>query len=71
MLPTHLPYWIHIGVSKPSAFSSCSRPILAAAMSFWLSIRSMMSPGISRTVTNTITLAKNSVGISASRRRTI
>ena len=28
-----------------------------------------MSPGISRTVTKTMTLAKNSVGISASSRR--
>ena len=39
--------------------------------SFWLSIRSMTSPGISRTVTNTMMLAKSSVGISASRRRTM
>ena len=34
-------------------------------------IKSMTLPGIRRTVTNTIRLAKNSVGISARRRRTI
>ena len=40
-------------------------------MSFWLSMRSMTSPGIIRTVTKTMRLAKNSVGMSARTRRTM
>ena len=71
MPPAQRRYCSHIGLSRPSAEMSWSRLILSAEMSFWLSIRSMTLPGIRRTVTNTIRLAKNSVGISASRRRTM
>ena len=44
---------------------SASRSIALALTSFWLSIMSMMSPGISRTEVKTMMLAKISVGISA------
>ena len=71
MPPIQRPYCSHIGLSRPSAEISCSRLTLSAEMSFWLSIRSMTLPGMRRTVTNTMRLAKNSVGISASRRRTM
>jgi hypothetical protein len=57
-------------LSSPSAAISWSRLSLSAEMSFWLSIWSMTSPGMRRTVTNTIRLAKNSVGTRASNRRT-
>ena len=70
MAPIQRPYCSHIGLSRPSAEINWSRLSLPAEMSFWLSIRSMTSPGIRRTVTNTMRLAKKSVGISASSRRT-
>ncbi len=66
--PIQRKYWLHIGWSRPSAASSCSRLFLSAPMSLVDSMRSMTSPGIIRTVTNTIRLAKIRVGIRASRR---
>ena len=62
-------YCCHMGLSMPRAATICSRLFLSAATSFWLSIRSITSPGISRTVTKTMMLARISVGSSASRRR--
>jgi hypothetical protein len=62
-------YCCHIGLSMPRAAMMSSRLFLSAATSFWLSIMSITSPGIRRTVTNTMMLARISVGSSASRRR--
>ena len=67
--PIQVRYCCHIGLSRPSVAISWSRDSLVALTSFWLSIKSMMSPGLRRTVVNTMTLAKNSVGINASNRR--